>query len=258
MRSRGRRVSNETDDGTESTEISEADEQTSEIQTPEAATGGEVEPSGENGEAASIDTGKGESPAWLAAPWTFKRWVALLAAFAALVVGAGIGAASQSGRISELEDKNSALAEARDRLEREGERLQEQVNDRDAKTRADEAAARRVEAEKEAAERKKAEDEAAAAAAAAAAEAAAEAERNTIPGNGIYAIGPEKAPGRYRTDGPSGSNPVGCYYALLRAPTSDSIDNIIDNNIVNGPGFADLIEGQFFETTSCQPWTRVG
>jgi hypothetical protein len=46
------------------------------------------------------------------------------------------------------------------------------------------------------------------------------------------------APGSYRSDGPTGSNPVGCYYAILDAQTRD----IITNNITTGPR-ADHAEG---------------
>lgn len=195
---------------------------------------------------------------WYRRTWTQRRWVTVAAAVGVFAIGAIAGAAGQSGTISELEDEKAALVSRNDRL-------RDRVNDRDAQREADEAAADREEAEERRAERERQEAEQAAAEqaqrgaeAAAAAAAAAEAERNTIPGSGIFAIGPEKAPGRYRTEGPTGANPVGCYYALLRAPTSDSLDNIIDNNIVQGPGFADLVEGQFFETTSCQQWVRVG
>jgi len=195
---------------------------------------------------------------WYRRTWTLRRWVTVTAAVGVFAIGAAAGAAGQRGTINELEDQKAALAERNDRL-------RDRVNDRDAQREADEAAAaredaeeRRADRERQEAEQRAAEEAQRKAAEEASAAAAAEAERNTIPGNGIYAIGPEKAPGRYRTEGPSGANPVGCYYALLRAPTSNSLDNIIDNNIVNGPGFADLAEGQFFETTSCQQWVRVG
>jgi hypothetical protein len=211
----------------------------------------------EETEAETVSTDDPTQP-WYRSTWTLRRWVTVVAAVGVFAIGAIAGAVGQSGTINELEDEKAALVTRNDRL-------RDKVNDRDAQREADEAAADREEAEERRAERERPEAEQAAAEqaqrdaeAAGAAAAAAEAERNTIPGSGIFAIGPEKAPGRYRTEGPSGANPVGCYYALLRAPTSDSLDNIIDNNIVQGPGFADLVEGQFFETTSCQQWVRVG
>lgn len=190
--------------------------------------------------------------------WTFRRWVAITAGVGVLVVGLLIGAATQRSSITELEDENAALSATNERLDRQRSDLADEVNDREAQRKADEAEAERIAAEQEQQAQEKAAADQKAAEEAAAAAAAAEAARNTIPGNGIFAVGPEKAPGRYRTEGPTGANPVGCYYAILRAPTSDSIDNIIDNNIVNGPGFADLPEGTFFESTSCQDWVRVG
>jgi len=209
-------------------------------------------------DAASTPSPDTPKPSWISATWTLRRWVVIAATAGVLLIGAAIGAATQQATVSDLEDENAALAADNERLERARERLAKQVNDREAQRKADEAKARRLEAERAAEERERAEAERRAAEEAAAAAAAAEAARNTIPGNGIFAIGPEKAPGRYRTEGPSGANPVGCYYAILRAPTSDSFDNIIDNNIVQGPGFADLSDGTFFETTSCQEWVRVG
>jgi multidrug efflux pump subunit AcrA (membrane-fusion protein) len=74
-------------------------------------------------------------------------------------------------------------------------------------------------------------------------------------GNGVYEVGADVEAGRYRTQGPSGANPVGCYYARLREPTG-GIGNIIDNNIVNGPAVVDLKTGEFFESDSCEVWER--
>lgn len=80
-------------------------------------------------------------------------------------------------------------------------------------------------------------------------------EANTIPGEGVYVVGEDVAAGEYRTEGPSGSNPVGCYYAFLGG--TDAAADIIDNNILNGPGRATLSDGDVFETTSCEAWTLI-
>jgi hypothetical protein len=74
-------------------------------------------------------------------------------------------------------------------------------------------------------------------------------------GNGVHEVGVDIEAGRYRTQGPSGANPVGCYYARLREPTG-GVGNIIDNNIVNGPAVVDLKAGEFFESDSCEAWER--
>jgi hypothetical protein len=81
------------------------------------------------------------------------------------------------------------------------------------------------------------------------------ARQNTLPGDGLFAVGTDIGPGRFRTGGPSGENPVGCYYAILNSPdTSD----IAANNITKGPAIVDLSEGKYFETQSCQQWQRIG
>lgn len=193
--------------------------------------------------------------------------------------GAIIGAVSQQGTITDLKSENVALSDTksglendkaslsdeRDQLTQERDALQKQVDDREAQRAADDAAVARIAAEKDkaerdriAAEQKKAADDAAAAQAAAdqaaADAAAAAAARNTIGGDGIFAIGSEKAPGRYRTAGPSRGN---CYYAVLRAPNGEGVENIIDNNNVSGPAIVDLRSGQFFESSGCEDWTRA-
>jgi hypothetical protein len=86
---------------------------------------------------------------------------------------------------------------------------------------------------------------------AAAALAAAEAARNTIPGEGIFAIGADKNPGRYTMAGSPD-----CYYAIRSAP--NGFEGILDNNNIDGPAIIDLAAGQFLETTRCAQWTRVG
>ena len=63
-------------------------------------------------------------------------------------------------------------------------------------------------------------------------------------------VGAEINPGRWKTAGGVGN----CYYAILNS--SDTFD-IADNN-VSGPATVDLNSGQFFETSGCATWTRVG
>jgi len=75
----------------------------------------------------------------------------------------------------------------------------------------------------------------------------------TISGDGTFAIVSDRAPGTYKTLGPvSGS----CYYAVRRSPASDTVDNIIDSNNIAGPGVVTLQAGQYFESKGCQDWTK--
>lgn len=78
---------------------------------------------------------------------------------------------------------------------------------------------------------------------------------STIPGDGVYVVGEDIEAGEYRTSGPSGDNPVGCYYAFLSGTGADA--EIIDNNILGGQGRVSLSDGDVFETSSCEDWSRV-
>jgi hypothetical protein len=202
------------------------------------------------------------------APGRKRRWLVPTAiGVVALLIGVAIGALGAQSSVKEKEDALAAMTKERDDY-------RTQVDDRQAQTDADNAAAQRIQAEKEQADRKAADQKAAADKAAAdkatadqaaaekaaadqaAAAAAAEAVKNTIPGSGIFAIGDDKNPGTYKTSGPAGSNIVGCYYAVLSSPNGSGIDNIIDNNIIQGPGIVTLKAGQYFETNGCSEWTR--
>lgn len=191
--------------------------------------------------------------------WTFRRWQVVAGLVSVVVLAMAVGAASRQSTIDDLEDKNSvlrkqrsALSATRAHLTQERDTLQQKVDDRDAQRAADEAAARRVEAERQAAADKAAADARAATDKAAADAAAAEARRNTI-GNGVYAIGPDRNPGRYQTQGPTAGR-LFCYYALLNSPNTSDIS---DNNNVEGPAIVDLADGTFFESSGCQAWTRI-
>lgn len=78
-------------------------------------------------------------------------------------------------------------------------------------------------------------------------------ESNTF-GRGIFEVGVDVKPGKYKTSGPDGSNPVGCYYAWL--DSSDADADILNNNIVNGKATATLKNGQFFENSSCEDFVK--
>ncbi|WP_417233270.1 hypothetical protein [Arthrobacter sp.] len=83
--------------------------------------------------------------------------------------------------------------------------------------------------------------------------AVADREANTI-SSGLYEVGVDVKAGKYKTAGPDGRNPVGCYYAWLSSSESDA--DILDNNIVNGQAVVTLRKGQFFEIKSCEDFVK--
>lgn len=189
-----------------------------------------------------------------------RRWPWVAGIVGALVVGIGIGAAAQTSKVDDLKTQVKSVTSQRDVA-------LAKVHDREAQRRANQAkaaaqraaAARTLQKQKAAADKaaKEAADKAAAdraaqqkqvadALAAAQAQAAA---MGTIESDGVYAIGTDKSPGRYHTDGAAG-----CYYAILNSP--DTFD-IATNNNVDGPAYVDLPAGKFFETTRCATWTKV-
>jgi hypothetical protein len=88
-----------------------------------------------------------------------------------------------------------------------------------------------------------------------------------IPGNGVFVVGPDIAPGLYHTGG-SGSA-FGVW--INNVPTQDSMcswftystpdaakDHVLQTNTSVGPMFANINTSvKAFESLNCQPWTRV-
>ena len=88
-----------------------------------------------------------------------------------------------------------------------------------------------------------------------------------IPGNGVFVVGPDIAPGLYHTGG-SGSA-FGVW--INNVPTQDSMcswftystpdankEHVVQTNISVGPMFANINTTiKAFESQNCQPWTRV-
>lgn len=83
--------------------------------------------------------------------------------------------------------------------------------------------------------------------------AVADREKNTI-GPGLYEVGVDVKAGKYKTSGPDGTNPVGCYYAWMSSSESDA--DIVDNNITSGQAVVTLRKGQFFEISSCEDFVK--
>ena len=88
-----------------------------------------------------------------------------------------------------------------------------------------------------------------------------------IPGNGVFVVGPDIAPGLYRTAGSASTFGVW----INNVPTQDSMcswftystpdankDHVVQTNMSVGPMYANINTTiKAFESQNCQPWTRV-
>ncbi|MDP7705313.1 MULTISPECIES: hypothetical protein [unclassified Mycobacterium] len=88
-----------------------------------------------------------------------------------------------------------------------------------------------------------------------------------IPGNGVFVVGTDIAPGLYRTAGSASTFGVW----INNVPTQDSMcawftystpdankEHVLQTNISVGPMFANINTSvKAFESQNCQPWTRV-
>ena len=88
-----------------------------------------------------------------------------------------------------------------------------------------------------------------------------------IPGNGVFIVGPDIAPGLYHTAGSASTFGVW----INNVPTQDSMcswftystpdaakDHVLQTNTSVGPMFANINSSvKAFESQNCQPWTRV-
>ncbi|MEV5410007.1 hypothetical protein AB0K60_14370 [Thermopolyspora sp. NPDC052614] len=75
-----------------------------------------------------------------------------------------------------------------------------------------------------------------------------------MPGDGQFLVGEDIRPGTYKTAGPDGST---CYWARLRN-ASGELSAIIANDNITGPVRVAHKKGEYFESTRCQEWKRVG
>jgi hypothetical protein len=88
-----------------------------------------------------------------------------------------------------------------------------------------------------------------------------------IPSNGFFVVGPDVAPGLYRTDGSASTfgiwvNDVPtegsmCLWFTYSTPDANK-DHVVATNMSIGPMYATINETvKAFESQNCQPWTRV-
>lgn len=76
-------------------------------------------------------------------------------------------------------------------------------------------------------------------------------ESNTI-SNGVYEVGVDMKPGRYKTAGPSDGDVPFCSY---RVSSDEAGENIITIENVQGPGIVSVAKGQYFFSQLCKDWT---
>ena len=76
---------------------------------------------------------------------------------------------------------------------------------------------------------------------------------STSLGDGIFAVGTDVAPGTYKTAGPRSGGPGLCSYAFLPRRGA-TLSEAFDGNVLYGPGYMDLTNGQFVQSTGCD-WT---
>lgn len=73
--------------------------------------------------------------------------------------------------------------------------------------------------------------------------------------SGVYQVGVDVQPGRYKTPGPPADDPMGmCYWSRLK-DDSGAFESIITNGLVEGPGSVTINKGEFLELTGGCTWT---
>jgi hypothetical protein len=88
-----------------------------------------------------------------------------------------------------------------------------------------------------------------------------------IPGNGVFVVGPDIAPGLYHTDGSASTIGVWinnvptqasmCAWFTYGTPDANK-EHVLQTNISVGPMYANINTSvKAFESQNCEPWTRV-
>lgn len=76
-------------------------------------------------------------------------------------------------------------------------------------------------------------------------------------GEGVYEVGPDVPPGKYKTTGPIPGDVIPlCYYARLRH-NDGAVGDIIQNNNLQGPGVVTIKSGEYFQTSGCATWVKT-
>lgn len=78
----------------------------------------------------------------------------------------------------------------------------------------------------------------------------------TIPGDGVFRVGVDVAPGTYKSAGPSISGSM-CSWST-HSSVGVSMDDMVDGNASSGQLYANIpATVKAFETIGCQTWVRV-
>ncbi|HEU5474300.1 MAG TPA: hypothetical protein VFV67_26935 [Actinophytocola sp.] len=72
-------------------------------------------------------------------------------------------------------------------------------------------------------------------------------------GDGTHIVGLNITPGDYRTAGPNGTNPGGCYWSVRKADRS----SVTDYGKSERPTQITVNGGELVETNGCHAWTHV-
>ncbi|MFI8347536.1 hypothetical protein [Streptomyces sp. NPDC085596] len=81
---------------------------------------------------------------------------------------------------------------------------------------------------------------------------------SSFSGEGQYLVGEDVQAGTYRTGGPEEDSIIpNCYWARLKN-ASGEFDAIIANDNLQGQGRVTLNKGEYFKTSGCQDWKKVG
>ncbi|GAB3444971.1 hypothetical protein [Actinophytocola sediminis] len=70
--------------------------------------------------------------------------------------------------------------------------------------------------------------------------------------DGLVVVGVDVPAGTFRTDGPDGTNPSGCYWSRIN-PSGD----VIANGVLRRSGAVTMSDGDRFDTAGCLPWQRA-
>lgn len=76
-------------------------------------------------------------------------------------------------------------------------------------------------------------------------------------GPGIWQVGPDVKPGKYKTPGASDSAIPMCYWDVRKGSEEGEIGAQGVTNEASAQGVVTLAKGQWFNTSGCKPWTLV-
>ncbi|WKU45213.1 hypothetical protein Q3V23_14675 [Streptomyces sp. VNUA116] len=80
--------------------------------------------------------------------------------------------------------------------------------------------------------------------------------KTEMPGNGMYKVGADIAPGTYKS---AGNKKDGCYWERAKDALHESADSILANENVTGNAIVTIAPGDaYFKTNGCSDWKKTG